>query len=166
MFSSIMLLQLLCCLLFIQSVYSNAASETDISSSFPENWCDTRYGTATRTTGECICKSLCDGPACVNQHGLSFYAYKNCPTCTCEKPKPDTILVKQAPNECLLADEEEEMMAIRSVRQKSGRAEYEGDTEADSTWADWIEDNGRTVFAICMSCALLSFFIMLLFIKL
>lgn len=171
MVSTTMLLQVLCLMLYIQGAWGNAASDTDISATFPENWCDTRYGTPTRTTGECICKSLCNGPDCINQHGLSFYAYTNCLTCTCSKPSKSehAVLVREiVPESQETHEEEEENFAVRSTRQKSGRADYDNmeNSEGDLfSYADWYEDNGRTVFAVCITCLLLSFFVMLLFIK-
>ena len=174
MLSSILLI-ITCCALYFQLSYGNAASATDISAAFPANWCNKNYGTATRTTGECICKVKCAGDNCVNQHGLSFYAYKNCPTCTClpaDKANiSDTVLVRE-PMSCSADEEEEEMdemMAMRSSRQKSGRAEYRGvengDLDSSLTISEWLEDNGRAVFAVCASLTVLGLIMMFLLVK-
>mmetsp|Transcript_19948 Transcript_19948/g.28669 ORF Transcript_19948/g.28669 Transcript_19948/m.28669 type:complete len:142 (-) Transcript_19948:54-479(-) len=45
--------------------------------------CDSKYGTPTRSTGECICKYSCRGKGCRREHGLSWYDYKACPSCEC-----------------------------------------------------------------------------------
>jgi hypothetical protein len=48
----------------------------------PDGWCDLRYGTPTRTTGECICKTgECEGSGCKKQEGLVFYSGVSCPHC-------------------------------------------------------------------------------------
>ena len=57
---------------------------TDVSSNFPQGWCN-ELGSPTRTTGECICKQDCTGPACQREQGLAFYSYSKCPSCTCVK---------------------------------------------------------------------------------
>lgn len=59
-------------------------STTDVSSNYPQGWCNA-LGSPTRTTGECICKQDCYGPACQREQGLSFYSYTKCPTCSCIK---------------------------------------------------------------------------------
>lgn len=54
-----------------------------------EDWCVN--GTATRTTGECICrwahKDACQGHACRYEYGLAFH-HHTCLDCACQaKPK-------------------------------------------------------------------------------
>lgn len=54
----------------------------------PEGWCDPQWGTPTRTTGECMCRSRCEGSGCESAQGFIWYAYARCPTCKCVAPKP------------------------------------------------------------------------------
>lgn len=173
MILSSVLPQVIYCLLCFQLSHGNSASDDDISAAFPEDWCDKRYGTPTRTTGECICKSLCDGAGCVNQHGLSFYSYKNCPTCACLPPtkekRVETVQVEKSCNDDAQVADKEEIISTRSTRKKSGRADYQEDTldldNAPITISEWLEDNGRFVFAAGACLVLMCFFVMLLFIK-
>mmetsp|Transcript_28157 Transcript_28157/g.58695 ORF Transcript_28157/g.58695 Transcript_28157/m.58695 type:complete len:93 (+) Transcript_28157:293-571(+) len=52
----------------------------------PEGFCPKETGTATATTGECMCnwqhKDGCVGSGCQYQMGLSFYHY-SCEDCKC-----------------------------------------------------------------------------------
>lgn len=166
--------QIICFILCIRFSNGNSASDVDISATFPEGWCNKLYGTPTRTTGECICKTLCEGAGCVNQHGLSFYSYKKCPTCKC---LPPSCRMKSAGAENLKFandidsqfEDEEETFATRSTRIKSGRANYQKDSpdlnSNSITIAEWFEDNGRLLFAGGVCFVLISFFVMLLSIK-
>ena len=173
MIMSSALSRIICFILCIRFSNGNSASDVDISATFPEDWCDKRYGTPTRTTGECICKTLCEGAGCVNQHGLSFYSFKNCPTCKC---LPPTRMIDEDTGDSQFADEidsqfedEQETFATRSKRIKSGRANYQKDSpDLDSnsmTIAEWFEDNGRLLFAGGACFVLMCFFAMLLFMK-
>ena len=52
----------------------------------PDGWCV--GGTPTATTGECMCRSTCEGPRCRNEQGFVWYAYKECPSCKCVAAAP------------------------------------------------------------------------------
>lgn len=39
-------------MMYISISYSSYASDVDMSLNYPENWCDKKYGSKTRTTGE------------------------------------------------------------------------------------------------------------------
>ena len=65
-------------------------------------------------------------------------------------------------------EEQEQMMAVRSSRQKSGRADYQGDNadlDGVLTYTEWLEENGRTVFAVCASVTVLGLIVMVLLTK-
>ena len=54
------------------------------------------------------------------------------------------------------------------LTQKSGRAEYQaesGEFDGPLTVTEWLEDNGRTVFAVCASVTVLGLIMMFLLIK-
>ena len=73
-------------LIFILSISaSNGGESRDVGTpeSLPAGWCNKKFGSPTRTTGECICHKECTGPRCRREMGLSFYSYKECPTCQC-----------------------------------------------------------------------------------
>jgi hypothetical protein len=106
---------------------------------FPEGWCDTKYGTPTRSTGECICKFNCEGSRCRKEHGLSWYDYQSCPSCKCvpgnksKKPSP----VNQE-------TQEEEM---DSNQERFGEDIREEEFTEESSIFDFIEENSRYIFA-------------------
>ena len=160
-----MYLQIIFFALCFHGVYCNSAPEKDLSLDFPADWCDRKTGTATRTTGECICKGQCDGPECVNQQGLSFYSYAKCPTCKC-MPVTGAAHVGKFAKQVVQEEqeeEEEERNPVRSQRGKSGRAHYyshEGNQEDDDDqkWAvtELIDEYGRALFAIGATLAILT----------
>ena len=159
-----MYLQIIFFILCFQGVYCNSAPDKDLSLDFPADWCDKKTGTATRTTGECICKGQCDGPECVNQQGLSFYSYAKCPTCKCMPVEGGKHAGRTAEKKIVEEEEhEEEQIPIRKERGKSGRAHYyssEGNQEDDDDqlWGitEWIDEYGRALFAIGATVAILS----------
>lgn len=180
MFVCSILLQVIYAAICIQVTRCNSAPGNDISADFPDNWCDKRYGTATRTTGECICRGQCEGIGCINLQGLSFYSFKACPTCKCNAPANPNSSAKISPSvdsvissSIEVTNEEEEITAVRSERKLSGRAHYNNNfgedsiTDDETKWTpvEWLEENGRYIFAFCASMALLGFVVMLFFLQ-
>lgn len=53
-------------------VWSSSSHDID-STNFPVDWCDTRYGSPTRSTGECMCRKNCVGPRCRREQGFIWY---------------------------------------------------------------------------------------------
>lgn len=163
--------------IILQVTFGNSAPGDDISINFPKNWCDNKHGTATRTTGECICKGQCEGPSCINMQGLSFYSYVKCPTCTC---LPSNLSTKAGQSEEVVnpnsgKNEEDDSgndQGIRYANKHSGRAHYsnfDGDSgdndETTLTVMEWIDENGRYIFAICATLAIFVLIFMLQFVK-
>lgn len=166
--------------LFIRVADCNSAPGEDLSANFPVNWCDKRYGTPTRTTGECICKASCEGPECVNQSGLSFYSYVKCPTCKCmpkeglvsggDSNKYDARVEEESQN---YEDEQGgESMGVRSRSKQSGRAGYRSfneeahpDDHEQSNFGEMLEDYGSYIFAVFATLSIFSFIVMLNFAK-
>jgi hypothetical protein len=69
--------------LLAQRCAAGAAPAADASKDFPAGWCDTNHGTPTRTTGECMCKTACEGSGCRREQGFIWYSYASCPSCKC-----------------------------------------------------------------------------------
>ena len=69
--------------LLAQQCAAGAAPAADASKDFPAGWCDTQHGTPTRTTGECMCKTACEGSGCRREQGFIWYSYASCPSCKC-----------------------------------------------------------------------------------
>mmetsp|Transcript_23944 Transcript_23944/g.40680 ORF Transcript_23944/g.40680 Transcript_23944/m.40680 type:complete len:94 (+) Transcript_23944:146-427(+) len=63
-----------------------AGRAPDEAPKLPEGFCPKATGTATATTGECMCnwehKDACVGTGCQYQMGLSWYHY-SCKDCRC-----------------------------------------------------------------------------------
>jgi hypothetical protein len=164
----------------LQVTFSNSAPGDDISINFPKNWCDKQHGTATRTTGECICKGQCEGPNCINMQGLSFYSYEKCPTCTCLPGALSNLSAKADQSEEVVntnsvqnqEEDTENNQGIQYTNKRSGRAQYSnfeedtGDNEETTlTVMEWIDENGRYVFAFCATLAIFVLIFMLQFVK-
>ena len=64
--------------LLAQQCAAGAAPAADASKDFPAGWCDTQHGTPTRTTGECMCKTACEGSGCRREQGGIWYSYASC----------------------------------------------------------------------------------------
>ena len=69
--------------LLAQQCAAGAAPAADASKDFPAGWCDAAHGTPTRTTGECMCKTACEGSGCRREQGFIWYSYASCPSCKC-----------------------------------------------------------------------------------
>lgn len=157
-----MILRFLFLAICFQGVYCSGAPDKDLSLDFPADWCDKKTGTATRTTGECICKGQCEGPDCVNQQGLSFYSYNKCPTCKCMPLTGGAHGGKVAAKKVVEEEQEEEQISVRSGSGQSGRAHYYSsersqEDDDDERWAitEWMDDYGRALFAIGATLAIL-----------
>lgn len=127
-------LRLLRILLIVIGVCSSASGmrAPDVAPVLPDGWCDSKYGTPTRTTGECICKpfAICEGPHCVNEQGFIFYSGERCPTCQCVEGKraPQKIPSRPPP------------VDSRQTA-NSGKQDLDGGSdEEDSFLHDWIVD--------------------------
>ena len=80
-------LRALFAVLTLSACHAGTAPSDDKSKHYPEGWCDTQYGTPTRTTGECMCKFECEGGGCERQQGFIWYSYAKCKTCKCVAAK-------------------------------------------------------------------------------
>lgn len=69
-----------------------AGHAPDQTPDYPDGWCDLRYGTPTRTTGECMCKYRCEGGDCESSQGFIWYSYSRCPSCRCVAADPSEQL--------------------------------------------------------------------------
>ena len=79
-------LRLLIILLIVIGACSSASGmrAPDVAPVLPDGWCDSKYGTPTRTTGECICSAVnrkCRGSNCIDEQGFSFYSGLHCKDC-------------------------------------------------------------------------------------
>jgi hypothetical protein len=66
-------------------VVASANRAPDEAPDLPEGWCTPIYGTATRTTAECMCRYECQGPGCKREQGFVWYSGLTCaaPKCQC-----------------------------------------------------------------------------------
>ena len=128
--------------LLAQQCAAGAAPAADASKDFPAGWCDTNHGTPTRTTGECMCKTACEGSGCRREQGFIWYSYASCPSCKCvggtdagaaepeeeedEPPPPDPVI-----------DDDEPSMGERIY--------------------DLVDDHGEKVLALLFVCVVLAF---------
>ena len=69
--------------LVVASASAGMAPEADKAANYPAGWCDKRFGSPTRTTGECMCKYECEGSGCQRGQGFIWYAYATCKHCKC-----------------------------------------------------------------------------------
>eukprot|EP01041_Mallomonas_annulata_P009127 gene9127-18907_t len=122
----------------------------EIPPDLPEGWCDLKYGTPTRSTGECICKYECDGRGCQRSQGFIFYAYNSCPTCKCiSKPIGTNTSTKKT-----IPDEISQQNELSNKQPKPQKLEtnikdkfYIEHKEEEFHLIYWLEDNGRFIFA-------------------
>lgn len=152
---STLILRFIWCAIVSKVVNCNQASSIDLSATYPSDWCDKRYGTPTKTTGECICKAACEG-GCILQQGLSFYAYSDCPKCKClppvEKPRNDYSFQSKKVNPTI-------------SKQQAVNDNKEDDEDSEFIFSEWLEDHGRLMFAICASIFGLFITFLLVFFK-
>ena len=138
--SNLYLCLLLLLLLFAQSLALQ-------NSALPDGWCDKRYGSPTRTTGECICKYACEGFGCQSSQGFIWYAYSSCPQCKCtEKGTNDAKSGRKEP-------------ILPAARHSSHLIEPEDtlrdEKEEISTIWDYLEDNLNVIVAVFASLVML-----------
>jgi hypothetical protein len=143
MILSTFILRFVWCAIISKVVNCSQASSIDLSAIYPSDWCDKQYGTPTRTTGECICKATCEGNGCILQQGLSFYSYSKCPECKCLPP------VEKQRNDYSFQSKKVNNPTI--TKQQNVNDNKEDDEDSDFRFSEWLEDNGRLIFAICAS---------------
>lgn len=120
---------------------------------FPEGWCDPQWGTPTRTTGECMCRSRCEGSGCESAQGFVWYAYAQCPTCKCVAPKP--LGEEEPPAEEEPSEEDYEPM------EPLGSDDHYEPTFAETVY-ELIDDYGHAVLAIGFVVVLVIVFVPLI----
>lgn len=121
----------------------------DIPPNLPDGWCNTQYGTPTRSTGECICKYSCLGNGCQRGQGLIWYEYKSCPSCQCipgEKIKKPNPVQLETPETIY-----EEPIETPESQDES------------TTFLDLLEENSRYIFAGIVTLIVFSLAIFLVF---
>lgn len=156
MIHSTIILRFIWCAIISKVAYCSQASSIDLSATFPSDWCDKQFGTPTRTTGECICKGTYQGSGCILQQGLSFYSYSKCPTCKCQPP-----VEKQRIDDSF---QPEKVDSPSRPKQQTFNIKQEV-SDDDVTFSEWLEDNGRLIFAICASILVLFLVFLLLFFR-
>ena len=128
----------------------------DVAPDLPDGWCV--GGTPTATTGECMCRSTCEGPRCRNEQGFVWYAYKECPSCKCvaAAPKapeagggaaaPAAPAKRGADDEP--SDDEEGYVPYEGQHDPFG---FEGEDGPElsplEAALEWIDENSRAIFA-------------------
>ena len=131
-------------LLFLTTLFHSGSphvSTTDVSANYPDGWCN-GLGSPTRTTGECICKQDCIGPACQREQGLAFYSYSKCPTCICVKRQVNSSNVNKLNTNRQSEEEENDIPdgIITQTKRKSAswkdREEDEDDTSSETVVDD------------------------------
>jgi hypothetical protein len=112
--------------------------------------------------------------------GLSFYSYEKCPTCTCLPGALSNLSAKADQSEEVVnpssgrnqEEDSENNQGIQYANKRSGRAQYSnfeedsGDNEETTlTVMEWIDENGRYIFAFCATLAIFVLIFMLQFVK-
>ena len=132
------------------AVLARAPDVADPSIPDKASWCgDATLGTPTRTTGECICKYVCEGPACVNSQGFKFYGWRDglagrakcAPPANLSPEEKAELAAKRAAQREKLAKDAQESKS-RAEESLSAAAESHRAAEASQTptWAEWLED--------------------------
>jgi hypothetical protein len=135
---------LACCTFLV-----NSGHAPDVSPQLPDGWCNIKYGTPTRSTGECICKKACKGNGCRREQGIIWYEYNKCPSCECIPLNDDTL--KLSPIEIV------KPTPVPVFQEDSAEIQDEFHLQ------DWIEDNSRNIFAIIVSLFVFSLAIVAIF---
>mmetsp|Transcript_2469 Transcript_2469/g.3952 ORF Transcript_2469/g.3952 Transcript_2469/m.3952 type:complete len:192 (-) Transcript_2469:131-706(-) len=121
-------------------VISGRAPNEDKAASYPTGWCDLKFGTPTKTTGECMCRYRCEGSRCESAQGFIWYSYERCPHCKCVEPLPhsekDTIVD--------IDDNEEEDEPLESMIPDF----EEDDRTLGQKIFDFIDEQGHIIVAL------------------
>jgi hypothetical protein len=139
-------------ILYIQIISSHRAPEK--SPDLPDGWCDTRYGTPTRSTGECICKQKCIGKGCRHEQGIIWYEYRTCPKCQCIL---DTNIKQKSS-----VKEEPVHEKIESIPQSDVLKEDTEIEENELTISEYLEENSKYIFAGVVTLIVFGFAIIVL----
>lgn len=117
----------------------------DEAPDLPDGWCDTRYGSPTRTTGECMCLSgNCEGAGCERGQGFVWYMYKKCPTCKCV-PKNKSEVPPKPP-----AERQQPQQQQQQQQRHAAQNEEEAFNEAGLLFfiLDTVELYSRHIFGL------------------
>lgn len=125
-------LSVLILMLLALGMFCTGMRAPDVAPDLPEGWCNPKYGTPTRTTGECICKpnAVCTGPKCVNEQGFIFYSGVECPSCECVEGKRESR-----------KKESHSMEKDPVLEKRTPVLQEEEQPEDDSTIMDFIVDD-------------------------
>ena len=133
------------------------APNADKAADYPEGWCDARYGTPTRTTGECMCKHECEGRGCERGQGFVWYSYAKCKACACVAAPAKTERAA-APAEPEAGDD----AGDDDPYGEAGYAEYQPPAEEpDEALSlgerlfEFVDENGNAIFAVLFTVVLL-----------
>lgn len=142
----------------------------------PVAWCNNRYGMRTRTTGECICKQDCVGPACRREQGMVFFSFKECPSCECIKKSAATDNADTAAGDRSTSSssssgkddahvEEDDAPVVQRGKPKNREQRYySGDDplEIEGNFYEWTIDNWRGIMAAFTALGLVTMVIPLM----
>jgi hypothetical protein len=142
----------------------------------PVTWCSNRYGMRTRTTGECICKQGCAGPACHREQGLVFFSYKDCPSCECT-PKSSGATDNggaaaggssdsSSSAQGSAVEEDDAPVVHRGKPRSREQRYYSGDDPSEpdgDSFYEWMMDNWRGIMAGFTALGLITMVIPLMY---
>ena len=170
---------------FIFFLFSIEGSRApDLSPDLPSGWCNLKYGTPTKSTGECICKEKCQGSGCHFEHGLHWYQYKACPTCQCISKNIETTSITKPPPDSSSSTppstssssssnpsktpinkvQEVKQTNQQTIEQSNDNQEDHQEEEQQQTFLDILEENSRLIFAGIITLIVFSLVISALFI--